>query len=177
MQKIGILNSDIAKVLADLGHTDTIVIGDCGLPVPAGVPKIDLALKPGTPSFLDVLTEVLKYMEVEKIHIASEMESKNPATWQKMQELFEGKEQILSDHEAFKAATKTAKAVIRTGEITPYANIILHAGVISKSILQQRSFATNGNHHEGYFKSLRLQRSTQRRRPDLKIRRDPRSDG
>lgn len=45
-------------------------------------------------------------MEVEKIHIASEMESKNPATWQKMQELFEGKEQILSDHEAFKAATK-----------------------------------------------------------------------
>ena len=99
MQKIGILNSDIAKVLADLGHTDTIVIGDCGLPVPAGVPKIDLALKPGTPSFLDVLTEVLKYMEVEKIHIASEMESKNPATWQKMQELFEGKEQILSDHQ------------------------------------------------------------------------------
>ena len=71
MQKIGIFNSDIAKVLADLGHTDTIVIGDCGLPVPAGVPKIDLALKPGTPSFLDVLTEVLKYMEVEKIHIAS----------------------------------------------------------------------------------------------------------
>ena len=121
MQKIGILNSDIAKVLADLGHTDTIVIGDCGLPVPAGVPKIDLALKPGTPSFLEVLTEVLKYMEVE---------SKNPATWQKMQELFEGKEQILSDHEAFKAAAKTAKAVIRTGEITPYANIILHAGVI-----------------------------------------------
>lgn len=130
MQKIGIFNSDIAKVLADLGHTDTIVIGDCGLPVPAGVSKIDLALKPGTPSFLDVLTEVLKYMEVEKIHIASEMESKNPATWQKMQELFEGKEQILSDHEAFKAAAKTAKAVIRTGEITPYANIILHAGVI-----------------------------------------------
>ena len=50
MQKGGMLNSSIAKVLADLGHTDTIVIGDCGLPVPAGVQKIDLALKPGTPS-------------------------------------------------------------------------------------------------------------------------------
>lgn len=37
------------------------------------------------------------------------MESKNPATWQKMQELFEGKEQILSDHEAFKAAAKLLK--------------------------------------------------------------------
>ena len=131
MQKIGILNSDIAKVLADLGHTDTIVIGDCGLPVPAGVPKIDLALKPGTPSFLDVLTEVLKYMEVEKIHIASEMESKNPATWTENAGAFlKVRNRFLSDHEAFKAAAKTAKAVIRTGEITPYANIILHAGVI-----------------------------------------------
>ena len=39
MQKIGILNSEIAKVLADMGHTDTIVIGDCGLPVPDGVKK------------------------------------------------------------------------------------------------------------------------------------------
>lgn len=82
MQKPGILNSDIAKVLADLGHTDTIVIGNCGLSVPASVPKIDLALKPGMPSFLDILTEVLKYMEVEKIHIAAEMETKNPALWQ-----------------------------------------------------------------------------------------------
>ena len=53
MQRGGMLNSSIAKVLADLGHTDTIVIGDCGLPVPAGVPKIDLALKPGMPSFVD----------------------------------------------------------------------------------------------------------------------------
>ena len=44
MQKIGILNSEIAKVLADMGHTDTIGIGDCGLPVPDGVKKIDLAL-------------------------------------------------------------------------------------------------------------------------------------
>lgn len=51
MQKIGILNSEIAKVLADMGHTDTIVIGDCGLPVPDGVKKIDLALKLGTPRF------------------------------------------------------------------------------------------------------------------------------
>ena len=44
MQRHGILNSHIAKVLADLGHTDTICIADCGLPVPEGVQKIDLAL-------------------------------------------------------------------------------------------------------------------------------------
>lgn len=66
MQKIGILNSEIAKVLADMGHTDTIVIGDCGLPVPDGVKKIDLALKLGTPRFLEVVEELVKYMEIEK---------------------------------------------------------------------------------------------------------------
>lgn len=66
MQKIGILNSEIAKVLADMGHTDTIVIGDCGLPVPDGVKKIDLALKLGTPRFLEVVEELAKYMEIEK---------------------------------------------------------------------------------------------------------------
>ena len=74
MQKIGILNSEIAKVLADMGHTDTIVIGDCGLPVPDGVKKIDLALKLGTPRFLEVVEELVKYMEIEKIHVAAEMQ-------------------------------------------------------------------------------------------------------
>ena len=69
MQKIGILNSEIAKVLADMGHTDTIVIGDCGLPVPDGVKKIDLALKLGTPRFLEVVEELVKYMEIEKIPV------------------------------------------------------------------------------------------------------------
>lgn len=130
MQKIGILNSEIAKVLADMGHTDTIVIGDCGLPVPPGVKKIDLALKLGTPRFLEVVEELVKYMEIEKIHVAAEMQSKNEPCWQRMHELFGDKEWIVTDHEHFKQATKTAKAVIRTGETTPFANVILHSGVI-----------------------------------------------
>lgn len=131
MQKVGILNSSIAKVLADLGHTDTIVIGDCGLPVPAGVPKIDLALKLGTPSFMDVVKEVAKYMEIEKVEIAAEMQDENTIVYEAMKELFSKQEWIVDEnHEAFKAATKNAKAVIRTGEITPFANVILHSNVI-----------------------------------------------
>lgn len=131
MQKVGILNSSIAKVLADLGHTDTIVIGDCGLPVPAGVPKIDLALKLGTPSFMDVVKEVAKYMKIEKVEIAAEMQDKNTTVYEAMKELFSKQEWIVDEnHEAFKAATKNAKAVIRTGEITPFANVILHSNVI-----------------------------------------------
>lgn len=131
MQKVGILNSSIAKVLADLGHTDTIVIGDCGLPVPAGVAKIDLALKLGTPSFIEVVTEVAKYMEIEKVEVAAEIQTKNPKVYEEMKQLFTKEEWIIdADHEAFKAETKKAKVVIRTGEITPYANVILHSNVI-----------------------------------------------
>ncbi len=131
MQKIGILNSSIAKVLADLGHTDTIVIGDCGLPVPAGVPKIDLALKLGTPSFMEVVSEVAKYMEIEKVEVAAEIQEKNTGVYKALKELFPQQEWIIDEnHEAFKAATAKAKVVIRTGEITPYANIILHSNVI-----------------------------------------------
>lgn len=130
MQKGGMLNSSIAKVLADLGHTDTIVIGDCGLPVPAGVQKIDLALKPGTPSFLEVVEEVAKNMVIEKVEIAGEMEGKNPAVYSAMKKLFTQEEWIIDDnHEAFKEATKKAKCIIRTGEITPFANVILHSNV------------------------------------------------
>ena len=130
MQKGGMLNSSIAKVLADLGHTDTIVIGDCGLPVPAGVQKIDLALKPGTPSFLEVVEEVAKNMVIEKVEIAGEMEGRNPAVYSVMKQLFTKEEWIIDgDHEAFKEATKKAKCIIRTGEITPYANVILHSNV------------------------------------------------
>ena len=112
MQKGGMLNSAIAKVLADLGHTDTIVIGDCGLPVPAGVQKIDLALKPGTPSFLEVVEEVAKNIVIENVEIASEMQEKNPVVFEAMKKLFPSEEWIMDvDHEAFKRQLKTPNAL------------------------------------------------------------------
>ena len=51
MKKHGVLNSEITSILASLGHTDTIVIADCGLPIPDGVKRIDLAVEIGKPSF------------------------------------------------------------------------------------------------------------------------------
>ncbi len=78
MKKQGILNSHISKILADLGHTDTIVIADVGLPVPDGVPKIDLALTLGSPSFEETVNAVASDMEIEKIVIAEEIGTDNP---------------------------------------------------------------------------------------------------
>jgi D-ribose pyranase len=130
MKKQGILNSHIAEVLANLGHTDTIVIADCGLPIPDGVKRIDLSLKIGTPGFIETLEAILDDMEVEQVTIADEIYENNPKMMSFIEEKF-NKGQIQSvTHEDFKKKTELAKAVIRTGEATPYANIILHAGVI-----------------------------------------------
>lgn len=129
MKKQGILNSEIAKVLADLGHTDQIVIADCGLPVPNGVKKIDLALTAGVPSFEEVVRAVYDDMVVEKIIVAKEINEKNEKTKNFLDELFKEVEMEEVTHEQLKQLTKNAKVVIRTGEITPYANCILQSNV------------------------------------------------
>ncbi len=131
MNKHGILNSEICKVLADLGHTDMVVIADCGLPIPDGVKKIDLALKLGTPGFIEVVELLAQYMQIEKATIAREIYAKNSTTYVSLQKTL-GAATSLEElsHEEFKLLTHKARAIIRTGEATPYANVILHAGVI-----------------------------------------------
>ncbi|MHA7967117.1 D-ribose pyranase [Paenibacillus sp. CAU 1782] len=130
MKKTGILNSEISTILSRMGHTDCIVICDCGLPIPDHVKRIDLALKQGTPSFAETLEAVLADMEVEEAVVASEMAERNGELREKVSSLLDDAEIQEVSHERFKQLTGQAKAVIRTGEATPYANIILKAGVI-----------------------------------------------
>lgn len=111
-----------------MGHTDTIVIADCGLPIPSGVKKIDVAIKAGVPSFLDVLNELEKDMVIESVTIASEIKEQNFILDENLAGRFKEVEYV--NHEEFKEKTKNAKAIIRTGEVSPYANIILKSGVI-----------------------------------------------
>ncbi len=132
MKKQGILNSDIARVLAYMGHTDCICIGDCGLPIPDEVERIDLALEFGVPTFMDTLKVVASDMKIEKIVLANEIQTQNPAVLSEVKALFADQdiEVEFVSHVELKAQTKECKAVIRTGETTPYANIILQAGCI-----------------------------------------------
>lgn len=133
MKRLGMLNSDIACILANLGHTDRIAIGDCGLPIPDDVIKVDLALKLGSPKFIEVLEEVLKDMKVEKIILAKEIKKNNPKVLEEIG-LLTNKNDIdkieYISHEELKERLYGVKAVIRTGEATPYANIILQSDVI-----------------------------------------------
>ena len=132
MKRAGILNSDISRVLSYLGHTDRICIGDCGLPIPDETERIDLALAFGEPTFMRTLEIVAGDMKVEKIVLAEEIKERNPAVLEQVMKLFDGQsiEVEFVPHVELKAQTAACKAVIRTGEVTPYANIILQSGCI-----------------------------------------------
>ena len=123
MKKSGILNADLSRVVAGMGHGDLLVIGDAGLPVPPGVPCIDVAVSLGVPGMLQVLDAVLSEMCVEAAFRAEEAGEIGAAIDARVT-----CEQV--SHDLFKARSARAVAVVRTGEGTPYANVGLVSGVM-----------------------------------------------
>lgn len=130
VKRTALLHAELSQVIAALGHGDMLVIGDAGLPIPDGPRRIDLALTPGIPRVADVLKVVLSEMQVERTLIAREAIGQLPVG--QLPAWCEGQLAALPEtvsHEELKRLSARAKAVIRTGECTPYANIVLYAGV------------------------------------------------
>ncbi|TQI78023.1 ribose transport protein RbsD [Serratia fonticola] len=137
MKKGVLLNSEVSAVISRLGHTDQITICDAGLPIPAVTQRIDLALTQGVPTFLQVVGVVTQEMQVESAILAEEIVKQNPplheALLAQLTQLGQLQGNTISiryiSHSAFKAQTEHSRAVIRSGECSPYANVILCAGV------------------------------------------------
>lgn len=125
MKKHGLLNPDLNRAVARLGHTDLVVVADCGLPVPSHVPIIDLALVFGIPRFTEALDALLAEIVVETGLAAEEVRGTVADDW--LQERLG--ELAYVPHEEFKHRVAAAAFVVRTGETTPYANVILRCGV------------------------------------------------
>jgi D-ribose pyranase len=130
MKRHGHLNRDVSRVLARMGHTDSLVIADCGLPVPDGVECIDLSIALGEPSFLRVLDTVLDDFKAERAVFATEAKEHNRAIAARASSLCAKVQVAFMAHETLKGLARCARAVIRTGEATPYANVVLYSGVI-----------------------------------------------
>jgi D-ribose pyranase len=125
------LNAQLSRVISEMGHTEQIVVTDAGLPIPAGVERVDLALRAGIPAFLDVLDTVLGEMAIEGAIASAEIAEASPAMLAEIQQRLEPLGVVLEliPHEEFKKRTASAKAAVRSGEFTSYANVILIAGV------------------------------------------------
>lgn len=129
MKKGNFLNSEITSVIASMGHTDTIVIADAGLPIAENVKKIDLSLVRGMPTFMQTLNSVKGEIHVEMVVLAEEIKEKNPKLLLEIEKIYSADMIRFVKHDEFKLLTKDSKAVVRSGECSPYANIILSSGV------------------------------------------------
>ena len=129
MKKNGLLNASLIEKIASIGHTQHLTIADAGLPVPEGVPCIDLAVTAGIPGFLDVLQVVSHELIIESYVVASELRERRPKGLQEIQEVMGDLPYEEISHEAFKEMTRQTCAIVRTGETEAFANIILVAGV------------------------------------------------
>ena len=130
MKKTTLLQSDLSYIIATLGHLDTLVIADAGLPIPGDTMRIDLALTQGVPGALQTLKVILDEMKVERVILAEEVKDRNPKFLANVQELLPGVPVEFVTHTEFKTRTADARAVVRTGEFAPYANVILVSGVV-----------------------------------------------
>jgi D-ribose pyranase len=127
VRRNGILNARLAYALARLGHTDRLIICDAGLPIPAGPWVVDLAFKFGMPPFAAVLSGILEETVVEGATAAEEVKDRNPDCHDVLSSRFPNLE--LVPHEEIKRQTAGVRLVVRTGEATPYSNVILRCGV------------------------------------------------
>lgn len=130
MKKHGIIHAQLAGLIAGLGHMDTFMIGDAGMPIPKGVEIVDLALCGGVPTFEQVMDAVLKETQVEAYYIAEEIEEKNEKMLLYIRASLPFAEETQIPHTELKEMSKNVKFAIRTGEFTPYPNIIMRAGVV-----------------------------------------------
>jgi D-ribose pyranase len=125
----GILNPQLSRVIAETGHTDYLVVTDSGLPIPQEVERVDLSILPNFPRFIEVLKAVLSEVVVEKVILAEEIKTISPEMHNEILSLFPSDIVVVyMPHAEFKENTRSARAAIRSGEFTAYANIILQAG-------------------------------------------------
>lgn len=125
MKKRGILNATLNAHISRLGHGDLVVIADCGLPIPLTTPTVDLALVFGLPTFIQVLDALRGDVVFEGCTAASESVGSASGEW--ITRSFPHVEYV--PHEELKKMVSSAKIVVRSGEATPYANVVLRCGV------------------------------------------------
>jgi D-ribose pyranase len=125
----GIIHPSLAAVVSAMGHGDLLGIADAGLPIPIQVERVDLGFAPGKPGFLHVVQAVLEELRVEAYVLAEESRESCPEYVRTLQESLPEAEAVWVDHQELKRLTADARAVVRTGEFTPYANVLLRSGV------------------------------------------------
>lgn len=125
MKKSGIINPDLARELAALGHYDAFVICDMDFPIPRDAVRIDLTLVAGVPRFLPVLRACLREVAVQEMVLLEGIKTANPELDQAIGALRTHQELRYVSLPEFRNQAKGAAFYVRTGETLPCSNIYL----------------------------------------------------
>ena len=129
MKELGLINRNLARIIAEQGHQDLLLVADAGFAIPLGMDIVDLSLKENNPRVIEVLNEISKYHSVEKLIFAQQTMDKNPKYLNDIKNIWkENIEVEIIDHVELKQLAKSVKAIIRTGDFTAYGNVILVSG-------------------------------------------------
>ena len=141
MKRDGILNAELSYLVATMGHSDSLMVVDAGWPIP-DAQRCDVSLSPGVPSLLQVVGAILSEMSVERAIIDSQLASSDPEIYASLRTLLtsaartNGSPMIeIEDevHDTFKLRANAAKGIVRTGECTAFANVVLVGGLWAKT--------------------------------------------
>jgi D-ribose pyranase len=128
MLKKGLLNPAVVELLARFRHTNTVVIADRGFPFWKEIPTIDLSLVDDIPTVRQVLQAVVPAYGVGDVWMAEEFLLHNQVGVQEeYQRILEPRRVQFLSHTEFKKRVPSALGLIRTGDTTPYGNIILES--------------------------------------------------
>ena len=129
MKEIGIVNRELSRVLSEQGHGDLLMVVDAGFAIPKGADVVDISLAENSPMVLDTLQELKKFFSVEKLIFANDTKEVSPTLFKNIKKLFGKSVPVeMVTHPEIKEISKRVKAVIRTGDFTAYANVILVSG-------------------------------------------------
>lgn len=128
MFKTGILNPQILSLLARVRHTNTLVIADRGFPFWPQIETVDISLVDDLPRVLDVLKSIRANFTIGHAWMAEEFHGANGLqTRGEFEAALAGIPLVFEPHIEFKKRVPHAIGLIRTGDTTQYANMILES--------------------------------------------------
>jgi D-ribose pyranase len=128
MLKSGILNPAINSLLSRVRHTNTLVIADRGFPYWPEIETVDISLIDDIPRVLDVIAAIRPNFVIGATFMAEEFRSSNtPQTHLAFSQALLGIQIAYEPHVEFKKRVPGAIGLIRTGDTTQYANIIIES--------------------------------------------------
>jgi D-ribose pyranase len=129
MIKTGILNPQILALLARVRHTNSLVVADRGFPFWPQIETVDLSLVDDVPTVLQVIAALRQNHNFTQAYMAKEFQKNNFKTLQeKFTKALRRVPTKFEPHVEFKKRVPDAIGLIRTGDTTQYANVILISG-------------------------------------------------